>query len=145
MSGSAGFAASFAGLFKGALRQGPPPADYVFRSPARAALEQGSKGVDDKFGYADVTRSVNYQLDIRGVPLDTHSASKLLENVSRADSLVEVNDLHRAEMSHFLNGRNSRDNNYGSCVAGVIAHKAALTIWQIHHGDRNVPEPPLWL
>ena len=144
MSSFEGFKASLGGLFNGVLRQEPPPAGYQFQSRARAKLEQGSRSLDDKFGYTGVTRSVNYQLDRRGVPLDEHSADSLLANLKRANTLNEVNDLHRAEMAHFLTGRNERGNNYGSCIAGVLAHKSTLTILQISNGDQGVPEPRDW-
>jgi len=135
---------SLGALFEGVFYQQSPPFDYKFKSEERRQLEEEASKIDDKFGYSNVTRSVNFSMDKRGVPLDSHSGDELTKNLKRADSLLEINDLHRAEMAHFMQGRNASGNNYGSCIVGVMAHKTSLVIHQISHGDNDIPEPLGW-
>lgn len=144
MSNWEGFKRSWSGLLEGVVSQPEPPPNYSFNSKERMDLDRHARDINDKFGYASVTRSVNYSLDRRRVPLNAHSRDGLVSNLQRANDLDEINDLHRVEMMHFMQGRNASGNNYGSCLVGVMAHKLSLTIWQISHGDKDIPEPPTW-
>jgi hypothetical protein len=124
ISNSQGLLFTLAGVGRAIFRGAKPPSSYQWNSDERRQLHQSASSFDTP--HAELVDSVNYELDRKSIPINSHSRKAIEDNIERVKRDPNIRHVFWYELATFIQNRNSKGNNYGSCVAGIALHGVAL-------------------